>query len=198
MTFVLRRSQPTIIGFVRMTQTFISSLNLKLKAKTKCFSKHLRSFSRIFLNQHICLWESRDKHRVPRVYSANTPPYQTHTNTHTHESSALQFATLFLVLALTYENLSVLPYCSSGHVLNCFFSCFFAGQCSRHHHGRWAGICRPAQHHRQAAVWPGTLHISAVSKSAYEYVINITLKRCFFWIKPFWLRWLKEISQSGV
>lgn len=30
-----------------------------------------------------------------------------------------------------------------------------AGQCSRHHLGRGAGVLLPPQHHREAALWPG-------------------------------------------
>lgn len=32
---------------------------------------------------------------------------------------------------------------------------FPADQRARHHHGRGAGVRHPAQHHREAAVWPG-------------------------------------------
>ena len=35
-----------------------------------------------------------------------------------------------------------------------------ADKCPSYNHGRWAGVCHPAQHDWQAAFWPGTLIIT--------------------------------------
>jgi len=38
--------------------------------------------------------------------------------------------------------------------------CFcFVDKCARHHHGCRAGVCHPAEHNRQTALWPGKRHL---------------------------------------
>jgi len=41
----------------------------------------------------------------------------------------------------------------------------FPDQCPRHHDGCRAGVCHPAQHHRETAVWPGALSCLQMSCS---------------------------------
>lgn len=38
-------------------------------------------------------------------------------------------------------------------------------QCSSHHHGCWAGVCHPAQHNWQTALWPGTLYNPSIRQT---------------------------------
>lgn len=90
--------------------------------------------------------EKAEINTEPRVFTLQIHPlYQTHTH-----STVPPRIGLYL-----WE-----PACWSGSAFSTL-ALFFSptGQCSRHHHGRWAGVRHPAQHHRQAAVWPGRVDV---------------------------------------
>lgn len=119
----------------------------------KFVSKHRRV--RVPFSQPVCLWESRDKTQRP-VYLLCK--YETHTHTHTPQQCP------------AVPRIGG-PCCSGPafELLFCLSPVFSTGQCSRHHHGRWAGVCHPAQHHRQTAVWPGN--------SWYQFSIRAWCRR---------------------
>lgn len=75
----------------------------------------------------------------------------------------------FLIYLLSrYLNIDIFPipyWAQSQTVHLCFFH-LILDQCSCNHHGCRAGVCHSAQHHWQAAVWPGKGGPSSLTDSS--------------------------------
>lgn len=90
-------------------------------------------------------------------------------------------------------------------------------KCPRYNHGCWAGVCHPAQHDRQTALWPGTMRWCQIPicasrddgfqswTSAFQIVKTIGLRETWFFglqyqdSKGFstWLKLNKRVSEEG-